>query len=83
MSRRNSWHEAIREQLRAVGGPLVVGQIWQRMEAAGFQHRSVLPRSTLSARIAELVQLGELKQVGRATYQLAPGQIEGPLESVS
>lgn len=47
-----------------------VEQIWQRMEATGFQHASKMPRSTLGARIAELVQMKKLLRVGPATYQL-------------
>jgi len=40
------------------------------MEATGFQHASKMPRSTLGARIAELVQMKKLLRVGPATYQL-------------
>ena len=71
MSRPNAWHKAIVSQLHAAGGPLLVEQIWQRMEAAGFRHSSKMPRSTLGARIAELVKEHKLKRVGLATYQLS------------
>lgn len=69
--RPNAWHQAIAVQLRAAGGPLSVEQIWQRMEASGFQHGSKQPRSTLGARIAEMVQMKQLKRVGPGLYQLA------------
>lgn len=71
--RRNVWHEAICEHLREAGIPLTVAQIWGRMEAAGFQHGSRQPRSTLGARIAELVEMQKLEHVGPATYQLLAG----------
>lgn len=71
MRRPNAWHAAIVTHLRAAGGPLTVEQIWQRMEAAGFQHASKMPRSTLGARVAELAQMKTLERVGPATYQLA------------
>lgn len=70
MKRSNAWYQAIVVQLHDAGGPLPVEQIWQRMTTAGFQHSSKLPRSTLAARIAELVQLKVLTRVGPATYQL-------------
>jgi hypothetical protein len=54
------------------GGPLAIKQIWGLLEAAGFQHGSRLPRSTLGARVAELVQQKKLERVGLATYQLSP-----------
>lgn len=68
--RQNAWHEAIVAHLRAAGGALTVEQIWARMEAADFQHVSKKPRSTLGARVAELVQMKQLTRVGPATYQL-------------
>ena len=71
MKRTNAWHQAIVSQLHAAGGPLPVQQIWQRMEAAGFQHTSKRPRRTLGARIAELVQLKKLSRVGPASYQIS------------
>jgi hypothetical protein len=75
--RSNSWYEAICEQLRVAGGPLTVEQTWGCLEASGFQHASRLPRSTLGARVAELVQAKRLERVGPATYQfvsnLPPG----------
>lgn len=71
MSRPNAWHHAIVSHLHAANGPLPVEQIWERMEGAGFQHASRMPRSTLRARIAELVQMKKLMSVGPATYQLA------------
>jgi hypothetical protein len=67
----NAWHEAIVAQLHAAGGPLPVEQIWRRMEASGFPHASKMPRSTLGARIAELVQMKKLRRVAPKTYQLA------------
>ena len=72
MRKPNAWHHAIVAHLHATGGPLSVDQIWQRMSAAGFPHASKMPRSTLGARIAELVQMRKLSRVGPATYQLAP-----------
>lgn len=71
MRKPNAWHAAICEQLHVAQGPLSVEQIWQRVEAAGFPHKSVMPRSTLGARITELVQMKRLTRVGPATYQLA------------
>ena len=71
MRRPNAWHQAIVSQLHEAGEPLPVEQIWQRMEAAGFRHSSKKPRSTLGARIAELVQMKKLARVGPATYRLA------------
>lgn len=71
MAKLNRWHAAIVAHLRAADGPLPVEQIWRRMEAAGFQHASKMPRSTLGARIAELVQMKKLTRVGPAMYQLA------------
>jgi hypothetical protein len=68
--RPNAWHQAIVSQLHDAGIPLPVQQIWQGMQAAGFQHSSKMPRSTLAARIAELVQRKELRRVGPATYGL-------------
>jgi hypothetical protein len=68
--RSNAWHQAIVSQLHAAGGPLPVEQIWLRMEATGFHHASKMPRSTLGARIAELVKEHKLKRVGPATYQI-------------
>jgi len=79
----NAWHQAIVAHLRAAGGPLTVEQIWQRMEAAGFQHASKMPRSTLGARVAELAQMKTLKRVGPATYQLAPEAIPSPAQDTS
>ena len=72
MRRANAWYFAICAQLHAAQGPLGVDQIWQRMEAAGFQHASKMPRSTIGARIAELVQMKKLTRVGPATYQMVP-----------
>ena len=70
MRRLNAWHQAIVARLHEAGGPLPVEQIWQRMEAGGFQHSSKKPRSTLGARIAELVQMNKLLRVGPASYRL-------------
>jgi hypothetical protein len=72
----NAWHHAIVAHLHATGGPLSVDQIWQHMEATGFQHSSKMPRSTLGARIAELVQMRKLSRVGPATYRLAHESME-------
>ena len=71
MRRSNAWHQAIVAHLHEAGGPLPVEQIWQRMEVAGFQHASKMPRSTLGARLAELVKMKKLARVGLATYRLA------------
>lgn len=68
MSRTNAWHEAICTQLSTAGGPLLVEEIWRRMDAAGFPHRSRAPRGTLGARIYELVQMKKIERVGPATY---------------
>ena len=76
--RQNAWHEAIVAHLRAAGGSLTVEQIWERMEAAGFQHVSKKPRSTLGARVAELVQMKQLTRVGPATYQLSEALLQAP-----
>jgi hypothetical protein len=77
VSRRpsNLWHAALRAQLRAAGGPLRVDQIWQRMEAAGFRHASKRPKSTLRARISELVQMKKIERVGPATYRLLTTEV--------
>jgi hypothetical protein len=72
MKKPNAWHAAICAQLHAAEGPLVVDQIWVRMEASGFQHSSKMPRSTLGARVAELAQMKKIERVGPATYQLSP-----------
>lgn len=69
-SRSNRWYDAICLHLREAGGPLLVEQIWQRMEASGFRHASESPKSTLGARIAELVQLKKLDHVAPKTYRL-------------
>jgi hypothetical protein len=74
VKKSNAWHAAVIEHLRAAGSALTVEQIWQRMEAAGFKHASKLPRSTLGARVTELVQLKKVERVGPATYQLAAPQ---------
>jgi hypothetical protein len=41
------------------------------MEASGFPHASKQPRSTLGARISELVKEHKLRRVAPKTYQLA------------
>jgi hypothetical protein len=71
VSRTNTWYVAICTQLRATNQPLVADQIWQGMVQAGFQHTSTAPRSTLRARLAELVQMKKIARVGPTTYQLA------------
>jgi len=70
VKRPNAWHQAIVSRLHEAGEPLAVDQIWRRMEAAGFRHFSKKPRSTLGARIAELVQMKVLARVGLAAYRL-------------
>ena len=71
MRKPNAWYEGICAQLHAAGGPLIIDQIWQGMEASGFKHKSAMPRSTLGARIAELVQMKKVARVGPRTYQLS------------
>lgn len=71
--RANLWHDAICEQLRAAGAALTVGQIWERLVTAGFQHASENPRQTLGGRIAELVSMKWVERAGPATYRLLPG----------
>lgn len=66
----NRWHAAIRDQFARVNAPQKPDQIWEGMEAAGFKHASKMPRSTLGARLAEMVAEGTLKRVGPATYRL-------------
>jgi hypothetical protein len=70
-ARSNSWYEAICAQLRAADGPLPVAQIWSRMLASGFQHGSKKPKSTLSARVAELKLAGRIERVAPRMYQLS------------
>jgi len=83
VKRPNAWHQAIVTHLNAAGGSLSVEQIWQRMEAAGFQHDSKMPRSTLGARIAELVQMKQLERVGHALYRLSSGRRDTAAAEVS
>ena len=71
MRKPNAWYDAIVAHLAAARGPLGVSEIWQRMQAAGFRHKSTMPRSTLGARVAELVQMKKLERVAPKTYQLA------------
>ena len=66
----NRWQAAICAQLKKSGIPLSPEQIWDAMEAAGFQHKSYSPRSTLGARLAELVKQGDVCRVGPAKYQI-------------
>lgn len=80
MKKPNAWHEAVVAHLRAAGCALTVEQIWLRMEAAGFKHASKMPRSTLGARVTELVQLKKVDRVGPATYQLAAPSPEVSLQ---
>jgi hypothetical protein len=42
------------------------------MEAADFPHASKKPKSTLGARVAELVQMKVLERVGPGTYRVHP-----------
>lgn len=81
MRRPNAWHQAIVFQLQAAGESLTVEQIWRRLEASGFQHKSVMPRSTLGARIAELVQMKKLSRVGPATYQVVVEEASGTCQA--
>lgn len=67
----NRWHAAICDQLAKSGAPLAPIQIWAGMNAAGFRHKSRRPRSTLGARLAELVQMKKLERVGPATYRMS------------
>lgn len=76
MRKPNAWYAAICSHLREARGPLVVDQIWSRMEASGFQHKSEMPRSTLGARIAELVQMKRLERIAPKTYRLLDAQEE-------
>ena len=66
----NRWQVAICEQLKKSREPLSTAQIWEGMAAAGFQHKSVSPRQTLGARLAELVAQGDVKRVGPSLYQI-------------
>jgi hypothetical protein len=66
----NRWYDAICNQIQAAGGQAVTDQIWNGMTAAGFQHHSRMPRSTLGARLAELVQMKKIERVDRRTYRL-------------
>jgi hypothetical protein len=70
VKRPNAWHDAICTQLSAAKAPLTVWQIWSALASSGFQHRSKHPRQTLTARIAELVQMKKVGRVGSATYRL-------------
>jgi hypothetical protein len=67
-AKANRWYVAIRAQLAS--GTRTTGQIWEGLKAVGFQHASVMPRSTLGARLAEMVADGALERVGPATYRL-------------
>ena len=69
-TRVNSWQAAIHDQLAKSGAPLSTEQIWSRMVAIGFQHKSMNPRSTLGARLAELVAKGDVSRVGTSLYQI-------------
>lgn len=79
----NRWQMAICAQLKKSGSPLSPDQIWDAMEAAGFQHKSTSPRSTLGARLAELVAQGEVRRVGPAQYQIADQPTSSALERAS
>ena len=73
----NRWYAAILDQLgRANGDPLTTDQIWAAMEAAGFQHASQNPRSTLGARLAELGRMERITRVGRSTFRLVPASAD-------
>lgn len=64
----NRWYTAIRAQLAS--GVRTTEQIWEGLKTADFQHASMLPRSTLGARLAEMVADGTLKRVSPSTYRL-------------
>ena len=66
----NRWYDAICTQLQTADGPIITDQIWDGMVASGFQHGSKVPRSTLGARLAELVQMKKIERIDRLTYQL-------------
>lgn len=70
---QNRWYDAICDQLQAAGGQAITDQIWNGMVAAGFRHHSRMPRSTLGARLAELVQMKKIERVARLTYRLPEG----------
>jgi hypothetical protein len=69
----NRWQVAICEQLEKSASPLSTSQIWDGMVTAGFQHKSAMPRSTLGARLAELVEQGAVDRVGPSLYQISCG----------
>lgn len=74
----NRWYIAIQRLLAKSGAALTTGQIWEGMEEADFQHASKMPRSTLSARLAEMVAEGVLERVGPSSYRLhATTAVEG------
>jgi len=73
-SQRNRWQVAIYEQLQKSHVPLTAAQIWDRIVAAGFKHKSRSPRSTLGARLAELVAQGEVNRVGPSLYRIVDEQ---------
>jgi len=77
MRRSNAWHDAICTQLRAANEPLTVRQIWTAIASSSFQHRSKHPRQTLTARIAELVQMKKVGRVRAATYRLMDVECHG------
>ncbi len=74
--RPNRWHVAIVEVLAASNEPLKIEQIWERLLAIGFQHKSKKPRATLGGRLAELSQFRKIERVGLATYQIARSSSE-------
>ena len=66
----NRWQAAICAQLKKSPAPLSTSQIWDGMAAAGFEHKSMAPRQTLGARLAELVAQGNVSRVGPSLYQI-------------
>ena len=69
-ARVNSWQTAIHDQLAKSTSPRSTEQIWSGMVAVGFQHKSVRLRSSLVARLAELVAQGHVSRVGPSLYQI-------------
>jgi len=70
-NKTNRWHEAIIKVLDASDVSMSPAQIWQVMENVKFKHKSASPRSTLGARLAELVAAKVVVVVGKALYRRA------------
>lgn len=67
--KKNRWYKAITDVLEASDVSMTPEQIWAAMEKANFHHKSVSPRATLGARLAELVAVGKIEHAGRALYR--------------